>query len=80
MCWTALMIVITSGVWYKTRPGLAIADPGIITHMYRHGCRGAGFNSYNGLSLSWTGTILELFLVDDWGTWRTNPNTIWSTL
>jgi len=30
MCWTALMIVITSGVWYKTRPGLAIANPGMI--------------------------------------------------
>ncbi len=43
--WAVLMIVITSRVWYKTRPGLAIADPGIITHMYRHGCRGADFNS-----------------------------------
>ncbi len=43
--WAITLIVITGGIWYKTRPGLAIADPGIITHMYRHGCRGACFDS-----------------------------------
>ncbi len=36
-----LVIVMTSAVWYKTRPGLAIATPGIISHMYRHVWRGA---------------------------------------
>jgi hypothetical protein len=40
---------------------MAIALPDIITHMYRHGCRGADL------------VVIEANSVDDRGTWRINP-------
>ena len=41
--------------------GMTTAHPDIITHMYRHGCRGADLAK------------IEAVSVDDRGTWRTNP-------